>query len=390
MAPHPAPTAPTQPALATPLVGVERAMAELRRGGIVALRDPSGHAALIAAAEGLGNEVQRRVSALCASSPYLLLTEPRARTLAIDVPPHLLAQIRETNTVALAIPTGVAAEIVADVADPRADPKKVGRHFSRPVAPPSSAVARAAIELSKLARLLPAVLMGPLAIDRKDQLRQWAREQDLIYVDTAAIALYEELAAQTLQPVADARVPLEAAENARIVAWRPRDGGKEHLAIVIGDIDPTEPVLIRLHSECFTGDLLASLRCDCGEQLRGAIAEIARAGSGVLLYLAQEGRGIGLVNKLRAYQLQDGGFDTIDANEQLGYDADERIYRPAAVILSGMGISRVRLMTNNPQKMGQLGQYGIEVVERVRHVFPANGHNENYLRTKATRAGHML
>ena len=390
MASHPAPTSPTQPAIATPLVGVERAMAELRRGGIVALRDPSGHAALIIAAEGLGNEVQRRVSALCASSPYLLLTEPRARTLAIDVPPHLLAQIRETNTVALAIPTGVAAEIVADVADPRADPKKVGRHFSRPVAPPSSAVARAAIELSKLARLLPAVLMGPLAIDRKDQLRQWAREQDLIYVDTASIALYEELAAQTLQPVADARVPLEAAENARIVAWRPRDGGKEHLAIVIGDIDPTEPVLIRLHSECFTGDLLASLRCDCGEQLRGAIAEIARAGSGVLLYLAQEGRGIGLVNKLRAYQLQDGGFDTIDANEQLGYDADERLYRPAAVILSGMGISRVRLMTNNPQKMGQLGQYGIEVVERVRHVFPANGHNENYLRTKATRAGHML
>ncbi|MGE0660664.1 MAG: GTP cyclohydrolase II [Reyranellaceae bacterium] len=390
MASQPAPIAPTQAALATPLVGVERAMAELRRGGIVALRDPSGHAALIAAAEGLGNEVQRRVSALCASSPYLLLTEPRARTLAIDVPPHLLAQIRETNTVALAIPTGVAAEIVADVADPRADPKKVGRHFSRPVAPPSSAVARAAIELSKLARLLPAVLMGPLAIDRKDQLRQWAREQDLIYVDTAAIALYEELAAQTLQPVADARVPLEGAENARIVAWRPRDGGKEHLAIVIGDIDPTEPVLIRLHSECFTGDLLASLRCDCGEQLRGAIAEIARAGSGVLLYLAQEGRGIGLVNKLRAYQLQDGGFDTIDANEQLGYDADERLYRPAAVILSGMGISRVRLMTNNPQKMGQLGQYGIEVVERVRHVFPANGHNENYLRTKATRAGHML
>ncbi len=390
MASHPAPTAPTQPAIATPLVGVERAMAELRRGGIVALRDPSGHAALIAAAEGLGNEVQRRVSALCASSPYLLLTEPRARTLAIDVPPHLLAQIRETNTVALAIPTGVAAEIVADVADPRADPKKVGRHFSRPVAPPSSAVARAAIELSKLARLLPAVLMGPLAIDRKDQLRQWAREQDLIYVDTAAIALYEEMAAQTLQPVADARVPLEGAENARIVAWRPRDGGKEHLAIVIGDIDPTEPVLIRLHSECFTGDLLASLRCDCGEQLRGAIAEIARAGSGVLLYLAQEGRGIGLVNKLRAYQLQDGGFDTIDANEQLGYDADERLYRPAAVILSGMGIARVRLMTNNPQKLGQLGQYGIEVVERVRHVFPANGHNENYLRTKATRAGHML
>lgn len=380
----------SQATVTGPLGTVERAMAELRRGGIVALRDPTGHAALIAAAEGLTGEVQRRITGLVASSPYLLLTEPRARTLSIDVPPHLQAQIRETNTVALSIPSGIAAEIVSDVADPRADPRKVGRHFSRPVAPPSSAVARAAIELAKLARLLPAVLMGPMAIDRRNQLRGWAREQDLIYVETDAIKLYEELAAQTLHPVADARVPLEGAENARIVAWRPRDGGKEHLAIVIGDIDPTGPVLIRLHSECFTGDLLASLRCDCGEQLRGAIAEIARAGSGVLLYLAQEGRGIGLVNKLRAYQLQDGGFDTIDANEQLGYAADERLYRPAAVILSSMGIRQVRLMTNNPEKLGQLAQFGIEVVERVRHVFPANGHNENYLRTKATRAGHML
>jgi len=152
----------------------------------------------------------------------------------------------------------------------------------------------------------------------------------------------------------------------------------------------TQPVLIRLHSECFTGDLLGSLRCDCGLQLRGAIAEIARQGSGVLLYLAQEGRGIGLVNKLRAYELQDDGFDTIDANEQLGFDADERIYAPAATILGRMGIKRVRLMTNNPEKISQLERFGVEVVARVQHSFPANGHNENYLRTKALRAGHLL
>ena len=151
-----------------------------------------------------------------------------------------------------------------------------------------------------------------------------------------------------------------------------------------------EPVLIRLHSECYTGDLLGSLRCDCGEQLRGAIAEIARHGSGVLLYLAQEGRGIGLVNKLRAYQLQDAGFDTVDANEQLGFDADERVYRPAATMLARMGIKSVRLMTNNPLKIGQLAQYGIEVAERVPHIFPANGHNEKYLRTKAEKSGHLL
>ena len=128
-----------------------------------------------------------------------------------------------------------------------------------------------------------------------------------------------------------------------------------------------------------------SLRCDCGLQLRGAITEIAKQGSGVLLYLAQEGRGIGLVNKLRAYELQDDGFGTIDANEQLGFDADERIYAPAATMLARMGIKRVRLMTNNPEKISQLERYGIEVAERVAHSFPANGHNENYLRTKAER-----
>ncbi len=185
-------------------------------------------------------------------------------------------------------------------------------------------------------------------------------------------------------------MPLRDAETTRIIAFRPSDGGLEHLAILIGDPDPATPVLTRLHSECFTGDLLGSLRCDCGDQLRGAIAEIARAGGGVLLYLAQEGRGIGLVNKLRAYELQDAGFDTVDANEQLGFDADERVYLPAAEMLRQLGFTRIRLLTNNPEKMAALTRCGITVVERVPHVFPANGHNERYLKTKATRSGHLL
>ena len=131
---------------------------------------------------------------------------------------------------------------------------------------------RAAIELAKLARLLPAVVLGPLTRDPGNKRRDWSREQDLVYVDAADVSAYEDTASRTLQQVAQAHVPLEGAENARILAWRPSDGGKEHLAIVVGEIDPTEPVLIRLHSECFTGDLLGSLRCDCGVQLRGAIA----------------------------------------------------------------------------------------------------------------------
>jgi GTP cyclohydrolase II len=196
--------------------------------------------------------------------------------------------------------------------------------------------------------------------------------------------------AASIERVAEARVPLADAEDARLIAFRPSDGGVEHLAIVIGRPDPAGPVLARLHSECFTGDLLASLRCDCGEQLRGAIAAISAAGGGVLLYLAQEGRGIGLVNKLRAYQLQDAGFDTLDANEQLGFDADERVYLPAAQMLRRLGFGAIRLLTNNPEKMAALERYGIRVVERVPHVFAANGHNERYLRTKAVRSGHLL
>jgi GTP cyclohydrolase II len=185
-------------------------------------------------------------------------------------------------------------------------------------------------------------------------------------------------------------VPLEGAENTRVFAFRPDDGATEHLAILIGEPPRDQPVLTRIHSECFTGDLLGSLRCDCGDQLRGAIAEIGRQGHGLLLYLAQEGRGIGLVNKLRAYRLQDSGADTVDANRQLGFDADERIYLPAVEMLRQLGFREVRLMTNNPAKVDGLVRCGIAVTERVPHVFPSNEHNDRYLEAKAGRLGHLF
>ena len=383
----------THPRTATALAAVERAMAELRRGGIVVMRDEDGAGGLVASAESCGARTLQRLQGLAQGAPVLVTTRRRALAIGMEIPPHIAGGMGDTNMpITLDLPDGVPVDIILrpHEAEPDASRHAALRHLSQPVASHAPRIARTAIELTKLARLLPAVVLGPLSRDPGNNRRAWAREQDLVYVDTADVLSYEETAARNLQQVAQARVPLEGAENARILAWRPSDGGKEHLAIVVGEIDPTQPVLIRLHSECFTGDLLGSLRCDCGLQLRGAIAEIARQGSGVLLYLAQEGRGIGLVNKLRAYELQDDGFDTIDANEQLGFDADERIYAPAATILGRMGIKRVRLMTNNPEKISQLERFGIEVVARVQHSFPANGHNENYLRTKALRAGHLL
>ena len=165
---------------------------------------------------------------------------------------------------------------------------------------------------------------------------------------------------------------------------------KEHLALFMGELSNTEPVLARIHSECFTGDVLGSRRCDCGEQLDKSLSVISQAGSGVLVYLRQEGRGIGLLEKLRAYNLQDGGLDTVDANLELGHEADARDYSLAALILSDLGVKSVQLITNNPGKIEALENSGIEVTERVSLDIAANPDNVSYLRTKAQRMNHIL
>ena len=168
------------------------------------------------------------------------------------------------------------------------------------------------------------------------------------------------------------------------------DDGKEHIAMTFGEWDKEQAVLARIHSECLTGDALFSLRCDCGFQLRAALEKIAEQGSGVLLYLRQEGRGIGLTNKIRAYSLQDQGMDTVQANEHLGFGADERDFKVASDALDILGVSKIRLMTNNPEKVDALSRYGVVIEERVQHAFPSNKHNEAYLRTKAARGGHLF
>jgi GTP cyclohydrolase II len=363
------------------LVAVDRATAELRRGGPVVLHDMTARVWLVVAAETAEDEGIARLGAMGEGGAQLVLTAERAAALGLG---HQAADV-----VSLLLPAQLPADVLWHLANPT-----VARLAA---APPGLTrgdvpvdVAVAVVELAKLARLLPAAIVAPLRLQSATHAADWARSRDLLDVSVGAIDSYQLVAARSLRIVSEARVPLAGAENTRVIAYRPSDGGTEHLAIIIGEPPRDRPALTRLHSECFTGDLLGSLRCDCGDQLRGAIAEIARHGDGLLIYLAQEGRGIGLVNKLRAYRLQDQGVDTFDANEQLGFDADERVYLPAAEMLRQLGFREVRLMTNNPAKMAGLARCGIAVVERVPHVFPANAHNDRYLETKAVKFGHLF
>ena len=359
---------------------IGRAVADVRRGVPVAVLE-GGTGCLVVAAELADDETIAALEDAGTGSVKIALSAHRARVLNIPPTGH--------GTVVLVAPPHLDASGLRGLADPMTDLDNPLRGpFEVESGPwPGSA---AALTLCKLARLMPAVFLVRVPAESAAEVADWANRYDVLVVQAPDVAAHETDSALTLRTVTSAQVPLAGAENTRLVAFRPADGGVEHVAIVVGDPDRSQPVLTRLHSECFTGDLLESLRCDCGQQLRGAIALMAEQGSGVLIYLAQEGRGIGLINKLRAYRLQDQGYDTVDANERLGFEADERIFLPAAQMLRALGYDRVRLLTNNPEKVEGLERYGIIVAERVPHAFPPNNHNERYLRTKATRRGHKL
>ncbi|HVM85262.1 MAG TPA: GTP cyclohydrolase II [Candidatus Binatia bacterium] len=372
------------------LANVARALSELRRGGAIAvsagneaavaiaaeLIEEPGFAWLLSAAEDAGS-----------GAAHLLLTTERAVRLGLGA----TAQPSKGNSPAierfrlLTLPSAISADVLRQLADPTAEPIDPNLLDLADGGNVPAVLCQAVIELAKAARLLPSAVVAAMPRTKLEGI-----VAEPFRLAAGDVIAYRRSAAAGLKRVGSAHVPLVGEIETEIIAFRPSDGGKEHLAIVIGTLDTARPVLTRLHSECFTGDLLGSLRCDCGDQLRGAIDEIAKSGSGVLLYLAQEGRGIGLVNKLRAYRLQDAGADTLEANLQLGFGADERVYQPAAEMLRQLDIAAVRLLTNNPEKVKGLAQCGVTVTERVPHIFPANDHNERYLSTKAVRFGHMF
>ena len=350
-----------------------RARADLRMGVPVLLDGPTP--AVICAVETLDDDRLRAMSTL-AGDLTLAITARRAETLKARAYDGDLSRI-----ILPTIPTLHWIHSIANPADDLMNPLKGPLACARQG---DASAHRAALQLVKAARLLPAVLVVSLqnyaGLGADSGLTRLSLKDALPHLNKRS----------PLHSVISAQLPLEVSEAGRLHIFRPEDGGEEHYAIEIGRPDRSKPVLARLHSACFTGDLLGSLKCDCGPQLRAALGQMGHEGHGILLYMNQEGRGIGLANKMRAYSLQDQGFDTVEANHRLGFEDDERDFRLGSDILTSLGFSAVRLLTNNPKKIAMMQASGIAVTERVPLQAGENRHNSAYLATKAAKSGHLL
>ncbi|MGV8988283.1 MAG: GTP cyclohydrolase II [Cypionkella sp.] len=349
-----------------------RARGDLRMGVPVVL--VGGGAVLIIAVEEL--DAARLADFRALGQPVVALTVRRAETLK--------ARAYDGDLARIAVPDDVGLEWLKSLADPADDLRLPMKGPLKALREGSADLHRAGIALAKSARLLPAVLVVEIPDGPGLALREGLTMLALAEIGPELARL------SPLHPVSAARVPMVASQAGRVHVFRPDDGGEEHYAIEIGRPDRSQPVLARLHSACFTGDVLGSLKCDCGPQLRAALAQMGAEGAGVLLYLNQEGRGIGLANKMRAYSLQDQGFDTVEANHRLGFEDDERDFRIGADILRRMGFGSVRLMTNNPRKIEMMQGCGVAVTERVPLQVGHNPQNADYLATKARKSGHLL
>jgi GTP cyclohydrolase II len=347
-------------------IDVDRGCAEFRSGRPVIMM-ADGETLLTLPVEGL---IASRLTAFTKLSapifPQLAVTARRARALSLDV----------AGPVALKLPADIGAEAILSLA--------ADANIDQAIeATPAGPAAAAGIELAKLAMGLPAVLAAAVPV------RLVASDFPIVMVNAEAVAHFRRGVVQSLKISAEADMPLHGGLSARFVVFSDIIGGASAAAI-IGTLNPSRPVLVRLHSACLTGDVFGSRRCDCGDQLRLSLTQLDKAGGGIILYLAQEGRGLGLANKIRAYKLQDVGLDTVDANTTLGFDDDERDYDVAARMLKLLGYTRITLLTNNPAKVEGLAEGGIEVCGRLPLVAPVHADNRRYLTAKAKRAGHHL
>ena len=359
---------------------VERSIFDLRRGLPVLVRDArddNARATLVAPLEGMNDDALARLAEHAGNDCALALTSHRLALLGIEV---------DDEAACLPLTTADSAASVIEWAcarQPSAAPARDTREITDNDA--------AALTLMRRGLLIPAAITVPVAPERMATVEARIADGSLLALDTRSIANYEQNAPRFLRRISAADVPLAGSEQSRFVLFREADGMREHVAIVIGEPEEwADAVPVRLHSACLTGDLFGSLRCDCGEQLRSSVARIAETGGGVLLYLAQEGRGIGLANKLRAYSLQDEGLDTVDADHVLGFGDDERNYNVALEMLSQLEIRRIELLTNNPNKIDAMSRGGVTVVQRSGVYGRLTAQNRRYLTAKAAKAGHWL
>lgn len=370
-------------------IHAERCVAELQRGRPIVLTHPAVNPELadslrlIQLVETMSNA--QLDSLMAAHTCQLVLSRPRAHALGLmvdcsaiclELAPHTPVQtirdwagLHPENTDP---DTSLAFSRLGGTTD-ICDESKVEHRHSEKIQ-----CARAALNLAHHAHVLPAFIMH--SID--------SMPNELLSVDANAAAKHSDQTGELIM-LSRARIPLASAESVELTVFRERHGNAEHVAIRVGDPDLSDAVTVRIHSSCFTGDILGSMKCDCGEQLNRAISSMAKGDGGIVIYVSQEGRGIGLSSKLLAYQLQDKGLDTIEANQHLGFDADERQYQAAVFMLQQLGINSLRLMTNNPLKLEALKEHGVNVIGRVPSPSTVNAHNARYLQTKRDRAGHL-
>jgi GTP cyclohydrolase II len=362
---------------------VERAIFDLRRGIPVLIRDESDtsdEGVIVYPVESVAESSLDAIARLAGHAPALTVTRHRMAAMGLDA-------TDQPATLPFRDPAGLDAEgLYRAAASADARPEAL---FAAPR--PARTSERAALKLLRRALLLPAALTAPVRPDSRSTVSQAVADARILSVSAEAAERSFDSGVGMLHRVSEAEVPLAESVRSRFILFREPDGLREHVAVEIGERSAwPDAVPVRMHSSCLTGDLFGSLRCDCGEQLQNAVRTIAEMGGGVLLYLAQEGRGIGLANKLRAYELQDEGLDTVDADRVLGFGEDNRRYRVAVDMLSSLSIERVTLLTNNPTKVRALNEGGIDVAARDSLFGRVTQQNRRYLKAKASRSGHLL
>lgn len=391
---------------------IEEAIADLKEGKMVIVvddEDRENEGDLVMAAEKATTEHITFMARFACGLICVPITEERAKELDI---PLMVTYNTDTHGTAFTVSvdakgttTGISAEERAYTVQKIIDPKTMPEDLRRPghifplIAKEGGVLRRAghteaAVDLAKLAGLYPAGVICEImnedgTMARVPELQVFAQKHNLKMITIADLIKYRMKKEKLVRRVAEAMLPTAHGEF-RIIAYDNKVDGLEHVALVKGEFGPDDEVLVRVHSECLTGDVFDSLRCDCGSQLAQALKNIEKEGRGVLVYMRQEGRGIGLANKIRAYELQDRGRDTVEANVELGFAPDLRDYGVGAQILVDLGVRKIRLMTNNPRKIKGLEGYGLSIVDRVPLEVTACKYNEHYLSTKKDKLGHLL